>query len=67
MSASKWRQLNFDGLLSTIDIADDGTCVGTTPNDDILYRSGYWRQLPGKLRQVSTGGLDKYVGVNAQQ
>lgn len=62
-----WIQL--PGSLSTIDIADDLTVIGTNANDDIYVRYGLvnsdWFQLPGKLRQVSTGGRDKYVGVTA--
>ena len=68
VSAGKWVQ--FDGWLSTVDIADDQTVIGTNGNDDIYLRigiGGQWGQLPGKLRQVSTGGKDRYVGVSANQ
>ena len=68
MTDGNWGGL--DGGLSTIDIANDGTIIGTNSNDDIWLRFnifGKWQQLPGKLRQVSTGGKDKYVGVNADQ
>jgi hypothetical protein len=60
----------IDGWLSTIDIANDETIIGTNGNDDIFLRfgiGGKWQKMPGKLRQVSTGGKDKYVGVNEQK
>jgi len=60
--------VKMSGKLSTIDIADDQTIIGTNHNNDIFVRTGIdgtWALLPGggKLKQVSTGGKDKYVGI----
>lgn len=57
----------MDKSLSTVDIANDQTIIGTDGNDDIFLKIGIgskWVHLPGKLRQVSTGGKGKYVGVS---
>jgi hypothetical protein len=62
--------IGLDGRLSTIDTANDKTVIGTNSNDDIYVRetiAGNWRHLRGKLRQVSTGGWGKFVGVNKYQ
>ena len=66
MTEPNWGRI--DGKLSTIDIADDQTIIGTNQNNDIFVRTGIdgtWALLPGggKLKQVSTGGKDKYVGI----
>jgi Tectonin domain len=62
----QWK--GIPGAFITVDIADDQTIIGTNPNNDIFVRTGIdgtWALLPmgGKLKQVSTGGKDKYVGI----
>lgn len=46
-----WVQ--FDGWLSTVDIANDQTIVGANGYHDVFLRNGIdgqWSQLPGKLK-----------------
>jgi hypothetical protein len=57
-------------LLATIDIANDQTMIGTNKEDYIFVKNGFndiWHLMPGRLSQVSTGGRDKFVGVNSAQ
>ncbi len=62
----QWK--GIPGALIKVDIADDKTMIGTNLNNDIFVRTGIngtWAHLPGGgvLKQVSTGGKDKYVGI----
>jgi hypothetical protein len=62
----QWK--GIPGALITVDIADDNTMIGSNQNNDIFVRTGIdgtWAYLlwGGLLKQVSTGGKDKYVGI----